>query len=291
MPAAATIGELLRASGLSRLEADLLLAEVLGCTRIQLITGADRAVAPADVDCYRALCARRDAGEPVAWLLGRREFYGLDFAVTADVLIPRPETELLVDLALEWLDPADGSSLLDLGTGSGAIPVAVAVARSRRGRRTRVTAVDVSPAALDVARANARRHDADIRLLRSDWFDALSGERFDVIVANPPYVRAGDPHLDEGDVRFEPRLALVGGADGLDAIRHLLATAAAHLVDAGRIAIEHGYDQGQDVAAIFTRHGFVDVRRHDDLAGIWRVTSARRGEVSRSAVACGAANA
>lgn len=269
---ALSVAECLACAGIPRLEAQMLLEAVTGMTRVALITRPEHPITAAHAATFRVWCARRQTGEPIAYLLGRREFYSLEFAVSADVLIPRPETELLVDLALGRI--AEGARrIVDLGTGSGAIAIAIA----KNAPVAEVWAVDVSAQAIAVARANAIRHGVSIRLVESDWFAALGNERFDLIVANPPYVSINDPHLGEGDVRFEPRGALVGGVDGLDAICAIVERAAARLSSGGWIAIEHGYDQSESVSALFSLRGYLNVLRHNDLAGIWRVTSAVRG--------------
>jgi release factor glutamine methyltransferase len=220
---------------------------------------------------FSALAARRAAGEPVAYLLGVREFYGRDFAVTPAVLIPRPETELLVDLAKEKLFASDVARILDLGAGSGCIAVTLALELPW----AEVTAVDVSPAALEVARGNARRHGAAVNCVESDWYAALSPGRYDFIVANPPYVAAGDPHLAEGDLRFEPAGALTDHADGLAAIRRIVAGAPGRLNPDGWLFIEHGYDQAAAVADLLREAGFSTIEQHLDLAGIVRCSGAR----------------
>ncbi len=218
---------------------------------------------------------RRIAGEPIAYLVGQREFFGLPFRVTTDVLIPRPETELLVELALQRAP--HGARLLDMGTGSGAIAVVLAHARAD----LQVSALDVSAAALDIARQNAAQHLASsggaLRLLQSDWYDALpAGEQFELIVANPPYIVAGDAHLGQGDLRFEPLGALTDHADGLSALRTIVNGAAAHLVAGGWLLMEHGYDQAAAVRALLMAQGFSDVQSWQDLAGIERVSGGIR---------------
>lgn len=248
-------------------EARLLLRHVLGVTAAALEAHPERKVSPADTAAFRALVARRAASEPVAYLTGRREFYGLDFRVTPDVLIPREETELLVDLALE----TQAARILDLGTGSGCLAIAVAKQRPQAA----VTAADASAAALAVARDNAVRHGVNIRFLQGDWFAPLAGERFDLILANPPYVAERDPHLARGDVRFEPRSALAAGADGLDDIRRIAAQAPAHLVPGGQLCFEHGYDQAAAAAALLAEAGFIGIEQRRDLAGILRVSGGR----------------
>jgi release factor glutamine methyltransferase len=216
--------------------------------------------------------ARRAAGEPVAYLLGLREFYGRDFAVTPDVLIPRPETELLVDIAVEKVG-ADGTvNILDLGTGSGCLAVTLALELPL----ARVTAVDVSPAALDVAHGNAARLGARVAFVASDWFAALPPARYDLIVANPPYIAAGDPHLAQGDLRFEPAGALTDHADGLAAIRRIVMAAPHWLVPGGWLFFEHGYDQAAAVHALLADAGFAAIEQRRDLAGIVRASGGRR---------------
>jgi release factor glutamine methyltransferase len=249
-------------------EARLLLRHVLGVSLATLEAHPDRKVSPDEAAVFRALTARRAEGCPVAYLTGHREFYGLDFHVTPDVLIPREETELLVDIARE----AKAARILDLGTGSGCLAIAVAKAQPR----AQVAAVDVSAAALSVARANAAHHGVTVRFLQGDWFAPLGDERFDLILANPPYVAEGDAHLAQGDVRFEPRAALAAGPDGLDDIRRIVAGAPAHMAPGGRLWFEHGYDEAQAAAALLAAAGFVAVEQRADLAGILRVTGGTR---------------
>ncbi len=249
-------------------EARLLLCHVIGVSHAVLEAHPEGKVSPQDAASFRALVARRGAGEPVAYLIGHREFYGLDFQVTPDVLIPREETELLVDIAVE--KPVQ--RILDLGTGSGCLAIAVA----KQLPQARVTAVDASAAALAVAQANAARHAVSVRFLLGDWFAPVEGERFDLILANPPYVAEADPHLSQGDVRFEPRSALAAGSEGLDDIRRIVAGAGAHLVPGGRLYFEHGYDQARAVAALLDAAGFVAIAQRRDLADILRVTGGTR---------------
>ena len=265
----ATIGGLLRESGLPRLEAELLLCSVLGCERVRLIARAEEAVDSSRARSAHARFARRRAGEPVSYITGWREFYGLALRVAPEVLIPRPETERLVELALERL-PAP-ARVLELGTGSGAIAIALATERPGLG----IVATDVSEAALALARRNARDHGVEIAFVLSDWFDALGPGRFDLIVANPPYVAAGDPHLERGDVRFEPRLALVGGEDGLDCIRRIVADARSRLQTGGWLLLEHGYDQKDRCVELLLELGYADVGDFQDLAGWPRVCTGR----------------
>jgi len=253
-------------SPLDALETRILLMHALGLSRTQLITQSERLLTADDIAQISALVARRLAGEPIAYIVGTREFYGLPFHVAPGVLIPRPETELLVELAMQYL-PQNGC-LLDLGTGSGAIAVALAHARPD----ARVTAIDVSPAALAIAQQNGAQNDVQVEFLQSDWYAALHGRRFDVIVSNPPYIVDGDAHLQQGDLRFEPIDALTDHGDGLGAIRRICRDAAAHLRSGGRIFIEHGYDQAAAVRELLAGHGFAEAQSWRDLAGIERVS-------------------
>lgn len=247
----------------------ILLCFALGLTRVGLITQAGRIVSDIEAEQLCALLVRRQNGEPVAYIVGQREFYGLPFRVSDSVLIPRPDTELLVDLALERL--AVRGRLLDLGTGSGAIAVALAHSRPDAA----ITALDVSGAALDVARHNASVNGVVLRLLESDWYAALKLERFDMIVANPPYIARGDVHLAQGDLRFEPVNALTDHGDGLSALRHIIEGAAQHLAPQGWLLMEHGHDQSDSVRSHLSAHGFSEVRSWIDLAGIERVSGGR----------------
>jgi release factor glutamine methyltransferase len=270
-----TPAALLRASPLPPLEARILLTHVLGWRHTQLITRSDEALDGPIVERYRALEARRVAGEPVAQLVGAREFFGLDFEVTPDVLIPRPETELLVETALAALENISRPRVLDLGTGTGAIAVAIASMRPD----TQVWALDRSAEALAVAARNAarlldaKRPGGAMVLQQSDWYDSLdTALRFNVIVSNPPYIASGDPHLSEGDLRFEPRGALTDEADGLSAIRQIVAGAPTRLPANGVLWIEHGYDQAEAVRGLLSAQGFVQVHSKQDLAGIERIS-------------------
>lgn len=249
----------------------MILCAALGCERAHLITHAGETVdAQGTLKVERGF-ERRRGGQPVAYITGRREFYGRDFHVTSDVLIPRPETERLVDLALEYLPRDSPARVLELGTGCGAI--AVTLARERVG--VSVIATDVSEAALEVARGNARSHSTEVQFARGDWFAALPAGRFDVIVSNPPYVALADAHLEQGDLRFEPRLALVGGEDGLACIRAIATCARGWLAPGGRLLLEHGYDQGDRCSDLLRELGYADVEDFEDLAGVPRVCAGR----------------
>lgn len=221
---------------------------------------------------FEQLVARRFAGEPVAYLTGRREFFGIEFGVTPAVLIPRPETELLVELALERMPVDRPSRLLDLGTGSGCVALSIAAHRPR----AHVMAIDCSPEALAVARKNARTLELRrVEFEAGNWFAAIGDRQFDLIVANPPYVAAHDRCLEEDVLHFEPRAALCGGADGLDALRIITAGASAHLVTCGWLLLEHGHDQGPACRDLLEASGFVAVFTRRDLAGIERVSGGR----------------
>lgn len=268
-----TIAQALAGAGLDAVDARVLLRHVCGIDDAYLIAHADARLSVTEAAAYQALVGRRVAGEPVAYIVGEREFFSLDFIVTPAVLIPRPETELLVELALEHLSADSTSQVLDAGTGSGCIGITIAKHRPR----ARIVAVDRSAAALAVARANAERHQtANVELVQSDWFAALGNRRFDLIVANPPYVAAGDSHLSSGDLRAEPAGALVGGGDGLEAIRAIVTGAPDHLNDGGVLAFEHGYDQAPGCRDLLFAAGLEEVFSRRDIAGIERVSGGRR---------------
>lgn len=256
----------------ARLDAELLLAQALGRERVWLRTWPEQAVDADGEQRFQALLARREAGEPVAYILGERGFWSLDLTVTPATLIPRADTERLVEVALE-LAPADQPlQVLDLGTGSGAIALALAAERPA----WTVTAVDLSADALAVAATNGDRHKLkNVRFLQSDWLSALPGQRFGLIVSNPPYIAEGDAHLAEGDVRFEPATALTSGRDGLDAIRHIVAAAPDHLQAPGWLLFEHGYGQGAACRELLRAAGFAGVETRRDLGGQERVTLGR----------------
>jgi release factor glutamine methyltransferase len=256
-------------AGSARIEVQSLLQCVLRVNRAWLLSHPEQLLDTDQHDRYFALFERRLRGEPVAYLLGEREFYGLNLMVSPATLIPRPETELLVELALQRIPRHGPCRILDLGTGSGAIALSIADACPD----AEVVAVDASAAALEVAQSNAHRLDiSNVRLLQSDWFGALQHEWFDIIVSNPPYIAAGDTHLAQGDVRFEPRDALASGKDGLDDIRRICAQAGNHLRENGWLMLEHGYDQAAQVRALLQQSGFEQIFSARDLAGIERVS-------------------
>lgn len=250
-------------------DACVLLCHVVKCDAPYLIAHADALLGADRKRVFDALIVRRVAGEPVAYITGQREFFSLEFKVTRATLIPRPETELLVQLALEDIQPDQPCRVLDLGTGSGC--VAISIARHRP--LARVMATDVSPDALALARENARALDVhNVEFAAGEWFGAVGDRRFDLIVSNPPYVADGDPHLAHGDVRFEPRAALVAGADGLDAIRVIVAHGASHLAPGGRLIFEHGFDQAASCRELLQAAGFGPISSWKDLAGNERVS-------------------
>lgn len=267
---------------LDAVDVRILVCHALCLNRIQLITQSERRITTDEAERLNALLHRRLGGEPIAYIVGMREFYGLPLRVTPDVLIPRPETELLVDLALAHLPLQESPArVLDLGTGSGAIAVALAHTRPDLF----VTAVDVSAAALAVASANANQHAKGhpITLLQGDWYEALAQGQskpcrqpgFHLIVANPPYIAGSDPHLTMGDLRFEPPDALTDGDDGLSALRTIVGGAPSQLQPGGWLLLEHGYDQAQSVRTLLAENGFTDVESWRDLADIERVTGGR----------------
>lgn len=267
----------LRSAPLDALENRILLGHALQLSRIQLITQSERLLSDSEAASLNALFQRRLQGEPIAYIVGEREFFGLALQVTPAVLIPRPDTELLVELALERLPPR--ARALDMGTGSGAIAVAIAHSRADVGMQ----ALDVSEAALQVAAGNAQRHGVQISFLRSDWYDALeqpgaTAPEFDLIVSNPPYIVAGDTHLSQGDLRFEPIGALTDHADGLSALRQIIDGAGQYLRSNGWLLMEHGYDQAEAVRNLLHARGFTQVQSWRDLAAIERVSG---GQLAR----------
>jgi release factor glutamine methyltransferase len=253
-------------SGSAQLDAEVLLSHVLAVDRAALIARGSNLLADEDFEGYRELLERRKAGVPVAYLTGRREFWSMPLQVTPAVLVPRPETERLVEIALEHLSRSEERAVLDLGTGSGAVALAIASERPR----ARVVAVDVSPGAVQLARDNARTlalPNVTIRL--GSWFDPVPGEVFDVVVANPPYVADGDPAL--AALAAEPQLALVAGPAGLDALEAIIAQAPRHLTRGGWLVLEHGSAQQQAVAELLERRGFANIACHSDYAGLPRI--------------------
>ncbi len=259
-----------RARGVTSLDAQLLLARVLATTRTGLIANDDRLLSDDDLRRWTDLATRRASGEPVAYLLGEKEFCGLMLEVRAGVLVPRPETELLVDWSTDLLGAqAQRPTVLDLGTGSGAI----ALALKHRCPQALVTATDASAVSLAVARSNAARLGLDVELLAASWWDGFGARRFDMVVANPPYVAAGDPHL--AALWHEPLEALVSGADGLEALATIARGASDHIEPGGWLLLEHGFDQGAAVRALLETAGLAGIATRRDLAGHERVTGGR----------------
>lgn len=274
MPHTSVADALAHARGLiDGADAELLLAHVLGQGRSWLFAHADELVSDDARARFDTLLQRRTGGEPVAYLTGRQGFWTLDLEVGPDTLIPRPETELLVELALVRIPERSQARIADLGTGSGAIALAIASERPQ----SRVIATDASSAALDVARRNAVDNSiANVEFRSGDWFAPLQGEIFDIIASNPPYIADGDPHLGEGDLRFEPDAALSSGIDGLNAIRTIVGEAGTHLDPGGWLLLEHGWDQGDAVRALLADAGFIEIQTARDLEARDRVTLARR---------------
>ncbi|HEX4763155.1 MAG TPA: peptide chain release factor N(5)-glutamine methyltransferase [Usitatibacter sp.] len=257
---------------IDRIDAQVIMAHMLGVNRAYLASHPMQVLTESQDARIDLMVAQRAMGMPVAYLVGKREFYSREFEVCPDVLIPRPETETLIEAAIRHA--GNPATALDLGTGSGIVAITLACELPQ----VSMTAIDSSAAALAIARANAKAHNARVELLEGEWYAPVAGRRFDLIVSNPPYVAGGDPHLVQGDLRFEPRHALTDGSgDGLDSIRHIVAGARAHLNPGGAILIEHGYDQAEAVAALLARAGFADLASIKDLAGIPRVAGGKLG--------------
>lgn len=277
----ATVDQLLRhatrqltpTSPSARLDAEVLVMHVTGLTRTALITRAQDQLSPEHEVRLQELIARRERGEPIAYLTGRREFWSLDLDVTPDVLIPRPETELLVEQALLRVPEDVNWTIADLGTGSGAVALAIAKERPR----CRVIATDISKAALAIAQANATQLGIDnIEFRLGEWLGPLADQSLNMIVSNPPYIAELDPHLLQGDVRFEPRGALVAGADGLDAIRIIVLDAIPKLLTHGWLLLEHGYNQGKAVSDLLKAQSYNNISSFRDAAGYERIAQGQR---------------
>jgi release factor glutamine methyltransferase len=253
----------------ARYESQLLLQQVLKVNRAWLIAHENDDLATDIQHNFNALMQRRIGGEPIAYILGEREFYGLNLAVTPATLIPRPDTELLVDIALKKIPANQAAQILDLGTGTGAIALAIAQQRPH----TQVTGVDASRPALEVAISNSQQlHISNCLFVLSDWFNNLNDARFDVIVSNPPYIEEADEHLKQGDLRFEPIYALASGTDGLDDIRRIIDGCLVHLKPQGWLMFEHGYNQAASVSELMAQTGLVAIESFKDLGGNERVT-------------------
>lgn len=268
------VSRLARVADHPRQEAEILLGTALGRSRAWLLAHGDERILDCDAtDVYESHLTRRSRGEPIAYILGEKEFWSLTLAVTPAVLIPRPESELAVELALARLPQAGPARVLDLGTGSGAIALALAQERPL----AQVVGTDVAEAAIELARYNAARLGlGNVEFRAGSWFEPVAGERFDLVVSNPPYIAADDPRVEREVRLFEPPGALYSGTDGLDALRLVIAGAAAHLVPGGGLVLEHGDRQGEDVRQLLGRHGFERVATHRDLAGLDRCTAGQR---------------
>lgn len=266
------IGDAARRLG-DRVDAEVLLQHVLRRPPSWLVAHADNVLSLADERAYAELVRRRQLGEPIAYITGRRGFWSLELEVTPATLIPRPETERLVELALDRLPDDTTLQLADLGTGSGAVALSLATERAR----AQVVATDASAEALAVAQRNARRLCLpNVRFVQGDWLAPLAGARFDLIASNPPYIETGDPHLAQGDLRFEPAAALASGADGLDAIRRIVADARGHLRPGGWLLFEHGWNQGEACRALLAAAGYEAVFTAQDLEQRDRVSGGRQ---------------
>ncbi len=261
---------LTNASDSPLLDAEVLLLHVLEKNRSYLRAWPEQELQPAILATYRRLIALRQSGQPVAYLTGRREFWSREFTVTPDVLIPRHETELLIELALAALPAGNDCHILDLGTGSGIIAITLASERPR----SQVTATDISLNALKIAEANAQNHHADnVRFYRSDWFEQLPPGKFDLIVSNPPYVAEGDPHISQGDLRFEPKSALISALNGLKDLKIIAERSLSRLNPGGYLMVEHGFNQQNEIRQLFQALGYRDIGSHHDLSGQPRVTT------------------
>ena len=266
-----SIAHALHTANLPRVEARLLMQHVLDVNHAHLIAHSETPLNPAQHTHFLALCQRRLAGEPIAYLIGYREFYGRPFQVTPDVLIPRPDTELIIETLLARLSPNQAHCIADIGTGSGCIALTLAL----EAPNWSLHAIDISAPALNIAKANAERLGASLTFHLSDMFSALPQTQFTAIVSNPPYIPVDDPHLEQGDLRFEPTQALTDQSDGLTFYRHLAHTAPQHLHPGGLLCVEHGFDQGESVPALLLKTGWTNIETLKDLSGLPRVTLAQ----------------
>lgn len=255
----------------ARLDAELLLAHCLDKPRSYLYTWPQQDLSEACWQDYRRIVQKRLEPTPVAYLLGSREFYSLPFSTNADALIPRPETELLVELALAQIEANGESRIIDLGTGTGIIAITIKSLRPR----VEMLATDVDPACLDLARTNAQQNRVEIEFILSDWYQSLAQRRFDIIVSNPPYIALGHPFLNLGDLPAEPSLALTPGKTGLESLQQIITKAPSYLNHGGQILLEHGYDQQTAVAELLASHGFDEIQCHNDFSDLPRVSMAK----------------
>ena len=257
----------------ARLEAEVLLAYTLKKSRTYLHTYPQQNIDPATLGQFNKLIARRTKGEPVAYITGQREFWSMELITNEETLIPRPETELLVELALEKISQENAKHIAEIGTGTGAI--ALAIAQEKPG--CTVTATDISENALNVAKQNAARYALkNLHFHCGSWFEPVENESFDIIISNPPYVAENDPHLQQGDLRFEPLIALESGPDGLDAIRHLILKGQSRLAKGGWLLMEHGYNQREKIIALLQDAGYTNLSWHDDIYKLPRVILGQR---------------
>jgi release factor glutamine methyltransferase len=267
---AEAVGLLQAVSESSLLDAEVLLCKVLGKDRPYLRAWPDVELSPMQLSAYQVLVDDRQQGKPIAYITGKREFWSRDFQVSPDVLIPRSDTELLIELSLALIPANQPCKIIDLGTGSGIIAITLAAERSY----AHVNAADISPAALQIAKANAARHKVEnIEFYQSDWFDSIPASKFDLIISNPPYLAEDDEHLQQGDLRFEPKTALIADKQGLSDIATIAETARNRLENGGFLLVEHGYNQREDVQDIFRELDYHHVQTHTDLSGQPRVTS------------------
>ena len=261
----------------AQLDAELLLCHVLSVERSYLYTWPEKTLTPVQYTKFLTLVQRRDQGEPIAYLIGTRAFWSLDFDVTPAVLIPRPETELLVETTLQLLANQTTANILELGTGSGAI--VCSLAHEKPG--CQFVATDLSKSALAIAQSNVQKHQLNnITFIQGNWFDPVPEQRFAIIISNPPYITINDPHLNEGDCRFEPQNALTSGQTGLEALETIISCAKDYLVRDGWVLLEHGYNQAPDVAELFTKYNFQSIIHRCDFAGIKRVTLANKASIT-----------
>lgn len=265
--------ELAKNSDTAHIDTEVIFCHVLHLSKTELYLAGKNELKPEQLQAIQLLVARRRAGEPIAYLIGHKEFWSLPLQVTKDTLIPRPETELLVELTLAKLPKNEACQVLDMGTGTGAIALALAHERPN----WQIVATDINEDTLSVAMANAKNLGlSNVKFLASDWFNNLTGLQFDGIVANPPYIAASDEHLQLGDLRFEPKQALVAPEHGLGFLRHIISHAQTYLKDTGWLLVEYGYNQVAEVDALFKAAQFNQIQNHQDLAGIGRATSGQK---------------
>lgn len=257
------------------IDAQVLLCYCLECSRSYLYTWPEKKITPEQAACFQDLLARRLQGEPVAYLTGTKAFWNMILRVSPATLIPRPETELLVEKALDCLDPNQSSSILELGTGSAAIALAIAHERPD----CQITTVELSPEARVIAQQNIQKYSpGNVTLLEGHWFSPVTARKFDLIVSNPPYVADTDPHLHQGDVKHEPQMALQAGIDGLDEIRHIIAHGQDFLNESGWLLLEHGYNQAEAVKELFLQHDYINIKQYQDHAGHIRISLAQENK-------------